>query len=273
MSNGPNQTRAKRRGPPRPTTARQSPAGLVISVLLHGGILAATVFTWSRMVEMSPESHAIPVELVVAQQTNVRAEAPPPDEKPVVDKAVMPEPQLPAFRDAEPAPIPPMPQIRIITPKTDLDQPDQPKSKKQIIQEADAVLNKILAQVKTPKNAKTSDRIIQGAGIQTQATADLADALKSQIYKCWSPPAGAPNANDLVVDFDLQLNPDGTVLGRPQLSGSSVSAMGNPYTRAAAEAANRAIYQCAPYKLPPARYSEWKQINPLQFDPREMMNQ
>ena len=42
-------------------------------------------------------------------------------------------------------------------------------------------------------------------------TADLADALKSQIYRCWSPPVGAPNANDLVVDFDLQLNPDGTV--------------------------------------------------------------
>jgi hypothetical protein len=246
---------------------------LVISVLLHGGILAATVFTWSRMVEMSPESHAIPVELVVAQQTNVRAEAPPPDEKPVVDKAVLPEPQLPAFRDAEPAPIPPMPQIKIITPKTDLNQPDQPKSKKQIIQEADAVLNKILAQAKTPKNAKTSDRIVQGAGIQTQATADLADAIKGQIRPCWHLTVmGAPDANDLVVDFDLRLNPDGTIMGQPQLSGNSASAMGNPYTRAAAEAASRAINQCMPYKLPAARYSEWRDIT-LRFDPREMMNQ
>jgi hypothetical protein len=278
MSNGQNQTRDRRpksgrRAPPRPTTAKQSPAGLVISVALHAGLLAATFYTWSRMVQMPPESHAIPVELVIAQQTNVRAEAPPPEEKPIVDKVAMPEPQLPAFLDAEPAPIPPIPQIRIIKPKTDLDQPDQPKSKKQMIQDADAVLNKILAQAKTPKDAKTSDRIIQGAGNQTLATADLVDAIKGQIYRCWSPPAGAPNASDLVVDFDLQLNPDGTVMGRPQLSGSSAAAMGNPYTRAAAEAASRAIYQCAPYKLPATRYSEWKEINPLRFDPREMMGQ
>jgi hypothetical protein len=226
------------------------------------------------MVELSQESHAVPVELVIAQQTNVRAEAPPPQEKPQQQQPVtMPEPQLPAFRDAEPAPLPPVPQIKIIQPKTAVDRPDQPKSKKQIVQDADAVLNKILAQAQTPKNAKTSDRVVQGAGNQSLATADLADALKSQIYHCWNPPTGAPNANDLVVDYDLQLNADGTVMGRPQLSGSSASAMGNPYTRAAAEAAMRAIYQCAPYKLPAQRYAQWKEINPLRFDPREMMGQ
>ena len=261
-----------RKGPPRPTTARQSPAGLVISFVLHGGFLTVTFLTWSRMVDPSAETHAIPVELIVAEQTNVRAEAPPPEEKPVA-KVALEEPQLPAFAAPEPAPIPPIPQIRILKPKTNLDQPDQPKTKKQMVADADAVLNKILAQAQTPKNAKASTRIVQGAGNQTLATADLVSALQSQIYKCWSPPVGAPNAADLVVDFDLQLNADGTVLGRPQLTGNSANAMANPYTRAAAEAANRAIYQCAPYKLPPARYSDWKQINPLRFDPRQMMNQ
>ena len=277
MSNGQSQTRDRRPisgRPPRPTTAKQSPAGLAISAALHAGLLAATILTWSRMVEMSQESHVVPVELVVEQQTNVRAEAPPPEpDKPVDKPEPMAEPQLPQFVNLEPAPLPPVPQIKILKPKPVVDRPDQPKSKKQIIQDADAVLNKILAQAKTPKNAKVSTRIIQGAGNQSLATTDLADALKSQIYKCWSPPIGAPNANDLVVDFDLQLNADGTVMGRPQLSGNSASAMGNPYTRAAAEAASRAIYQCAPYKLPAARYSDWKEINPLRFDPREMMGQ
>jgi hypothetical protein len=272
MSNGQSQTRAKRRGPPRPTTATQSPAGLVISVLLHAGLLAATFWTWNHMVALSPETHAVPVDLIIERQTNVRAEAPPPQpDKPVTQSVQMDEPKLPPFVDAEPAPLPPIPQIKIIKPKTNLDQPDQPMSKKQLAAAADAVLNKILAQAKTPKNAKTSDRIVQGAGNQSLATADLVDALKSQIDRCWSPPVGAPNAGDLVVDFNLQLNPDGTVMGRPQLSASSASAMGNPYTRAAAEAANRAIYQCAPYKLPAARYNDWKEINPLRFDPREMM--
>jgi type IV secretory pathway VirB10-like protein len=277
MSSGQSQTRIKRPSsgrPPRPTTAKQNPAGLVISLALHAGLLVATFLTWNRMVELSQETHAVPVELIVEQQTNVRAEAPPPQpDKPLTQTVQMDEPKLPQFVDAEPAPLPPIPQIKIIKPKVNLDQPDQPKSKKQILQDADAVLNKILAQAKTPKNAKTSDRIIQGAGNQSLATADLADALKSQIYRCWAPPVGAPNANDLVVDFDLQLNPDGTVMGRPQLSGSSASAMGNPYTRAAAEAASRAIYQCAPYNLPAKRYSDWREINPLRFDPRDMMGQ
>jgi hypothetical protein len=261
-----------RRGPPRPTTARQSPAGLVISVLLHAGLLAGTYFTWNRLVVMSPESHAVPVELVVAEQTNIRAEAPPEDQK-LPQKPTMEEPQLPDFIQAEPGPMPPVPQINIIKPKLDSDQTDQPKSKKQIVQDADAVLNKILAQAEVPKNAKAGPKIIQGQGNQSLATADLADALKSQIYKCWNPPVGAPNADDLVVDFDVQLNPDGTVANRPQLSGNTAAAMGNPYTRAAAEAASRAIYQCAPYNLPAKRYSEWHEINPLRFDPRDMMNQ
>ena len=278
MTVGQNQTRDRRpnsgrKAPPRPTTAKKNPAGLVISLGLHAGLLAITLLTWSRMVDLSQESHAVPVELVIEKQTNVRAEAPPQEDKPLEQKLSIDEPPLPKFVDAEPAPLPPVPQIKIIAPKTNLDQPDRPKSKKQIVQEADAVLNKILAQAKTPKNAKVSDRVVQGAGNQSLATADLADALKSQIYRCWSPPVGAPNANDLVVDFDLQLNPDGTVMGRPQLSASSAAAMGNPYTRAAAEAANRAIYQCAPYKLPAQRYSDWKQISPLRFDPREMMGQ
>jgi hypothetical protein len=244
----------------------------VISILLHAGLIAATYLTWNRMVEMSPESHAVPVELVVAQQTNIRAEAPPEDQK-LPQKPSMEEPQLPDFIQAEPAPLPPVPQINIIKPKIGSDQADQPKSKKQIVQDADAVLNKILAQAEVPKNAKAGPKIIQGQGNQSLATADLADALKSQIYRCWNPPVGAPNASDLVVDFDVQLNPDGTVANRPQLSGNTAAAMGNPYTRAAAEAASRAIYQCAPYNLPAKRYSEWHEINPLRFDPRDMMNQ
>lgn len=267
-------TRAQliRRGPPpRPTTARQSPAGLVISALFHAGLLAATYFTWSRMVDLSPESHAIPVELVVAEQTNIRAEAPPEESK-LPEKPVMVEPQLPAFRDVEPAPLPPVPQIVIQKP-TPVDQPNPPKTKKQIVADADAVLNKILAQAARPKNAVAGPKIIQGQGNQSLATADLADALKSQIYRCWHPTTvGAPNANDLVVDLEMQLNADGSVANRPQLSATTQAAMGNPYTRAAAEAAVRAVYECAPYNLPAKRYSDWRDIN-LRFDPREMMNQ
>jgi hypothetical protein len=115
---------------------------------------------------------------------------------------------------------------------------------------------------------------MKGIGAQDAATADLQTALASQIMACWNPPVGAPNADDLVVDFDLFLNRDGSVARPPQLTGDSPAQVArSSYTRAAAEAARRAIYTCAPYKLPANRYNDWQEINPFHFDPRQMMGQ
>jgi hypothetical protein len=75
------------------------------------------------------------------------------------------------------------------------------------------------------------------------------------------------------VDYDVSLNPDGTVARLQMTPETAVRAAGNGYTRAAAEAASRAIYECQPYKLPQDRYNLWHEINPLRFDPRQMMEQ
>ncbi|MGA7675846.1 MAG: hypothetical protein WCA78_12480, partial [Rhizomicrobium sp.] len=109
-----------------------------------------------------------------------------------------------------------------------------------------------------------------GFGAQTAMTMDLSDALRNQIAQCWSPPVGAPNINQLIVSFELFLNPDGSVSEPPRLATNSASAVANdPYALAAAEAARRAIYTCAPYRMPVNRYSQWRDIT-LIFDPRMM---
>ena len=151
----------------------------------------------------------------------------------------------------------------------------KPKKQKFDINNIAALLNKQTPGAVQRRNAKTGDRMTSKASAQQNAmTADLQDALRSQIAQCWSPPVGAPHAEDLVVDFDLFLNQDGSVAQPPQLTGdSAAAAASNPYTRAAAEAARRAIYECAPYKLPADRYSQWREINPFHFDPRQMMGQ
>lgn len=260
--------------PMRPTTERGPRAGVVLSLLLHAALIGATYFTWARMVDTSPESHAVPVDLItITEQTNVAAMAPPPPPEP--PKIEIPQPTIevppPQLMDVEPAPEPPMPDIKIKPePKKVVDTPKPPEPpKKQSSQDFAALLNKLTATPKMPPNAKVGPRVVQGIGAANAMTADLADALKSQIYQCWSPPVGAPNAADLVVDFDLALNPDGTAARAT----SDAMTSGNPYTRAAAEAARRAIYQCQPYRLPQDRYSQWREINPLRFDPRQMMNQ
>jgi hypothetical protein len=123
----------------------------------------------------------------------------------------------------------------------------------------------------TPAFAQSRVDATQG---NLQMTGDIQDALRSQIAQCWNPPIRAPKPEELVVDFDLLLNSDGSVARPPQLVGqSAVRAAGDRYTRAAADAARRAIYACAPFKLPADRYSQWREISPLHFDPRAMMGQ
>ena len=244
-----------------------------MSLLLHAALIGATYFTWSRMLDASPESHSVPVDLItITEKTNVAAMAPPPPPTPPKIEAPQPTaeaPPLPQFQQVEPAPEPPLPKFKIKPEKVEEPKKPAQPTQKQTSQDFAALLNKLAATPKTPPNAKVGPRVVQGIGDANAMTADLADALKSQIYHCWSPPVGAPNAADLVVDFDLALNPDGTA-GRVT---SDAMSSGNPYTRAAAEAARRAIFQCQPYKLPQDRYSQWREINPLRFDPRQMMNQ
>src|SRR6185312_1284809 len=108
--------------------------------------------------------------------------------------------------------------------------------KKEMQQDFNALLNKLTTPDKAVKNVKPGPRVIQGVGAGNLMTADIADALRSQIYRCWSPPTGAPDARDLVVDYDLSLNPDGTVAQLRPTTGSAMAIAGNAYTRAASEA-------------------------------------
>ena len=253
----------------RPTTARGPRFGVVGSVVFHGLIVAAALFTFHANYKTPDETHIVPVDLVtIADKTNVAAQSPtPPPEKMDMPASQAVQPLEPHLETAEPAPVPPTPQFKVAKDIPD-DQDNKPQTKKEQSQDFAALLNKLTTPDKPVKNAKAGPRAIQAVGAGNMMTADLVDALKSQIYRCWSPPTGAPNAADLVVDFALNLNPDGTV-GRLQL----LTLSGNSYTRAAAEAASRAIYQCQPYRLPQNRYEDWKEISRMRFDPRQLMEQ
>jgi hypothetical protein len=258
-----------------------SPAGLAGSALLHALIIASAFFTWQHTLKISDESPpVVPVELVtIAEKTNIKATVkPPPKIEPQEDKFATPppveaKPPPPLPKPEEPAPEPaprepvvkpePKPEPKVKPPPKA--KPEKPKTKKFDINNIEALLNKVApAQEKT--DAKAADRTIKGIGAQTAMTMDLVDALRNQIAQCWSPPAGAPHPEDLIVDFFVQLNPDGSVaMVTPRTQAR------NSYVRAAVESARRAIFTCQPYKLPADRYNQWREIDPLHFDPRQMM--
>ena len=255
---------------------------------LHLAIVLATLFTWSHRLDIADESApVVPVDLVtIAPKTNIIATAPPkpkiqPDVTPVqAPPPPVPQPVTPPQEDTEPPPVdtapseplikaPPPPPVPKQRPQAQ-PQPDKPKPAADSI---NALLNNVLATSSAPQNAKVSNHPTKGFGAQTAMTADLQDALRSQIRPCWSPQVGAPNAADLIVDFDISLNPDGSVAQAPQLTGQSASTVtSNAYTRAAADAARRAIMECAPYKLPANQYATWRAFT-FHFDPRQMMDQ
>jgi len=268
----------------QPTFAqrRDSTAGLIGAVMIHVGIIVATLFTFAHKLDIVDQSTPIvPVDLVtIGDKTNIKATITK-QQKDIADQeTVTPSPSVappaaaqPAEDKAEPAPSDTLKKTdALLKPQTKPTPPEQKKQKFDI-NNIMAMLDQNQPKAASP-NAKVGTRSVKGIGAQDAMTADLQTALSSQIMQCWSPPVGAPNANDLVVDFDLFLNQDGSVARPPQLTGNSASeAAHNPFTRAAAEAARRAIYTCAPYKLPANRYNIWQEINPFHFDPRQMMGQ
>jgi hypothetical protein len=257
-------------------TTEQGPRyGVVLAAAFHILIFSAALLTFQRNFDTPEDSNVVPVDLVtIADVTNVAAQAPPAPEQ-QMEKMDIPVPANepppdPVMQEVEPAPEPPMPKFEVQKEvKKPVEKPVPPK--KNPAQDFAALLNKLTAPEKPVKNAKPAERAIQGIGSGNAMTANIADALKSQIYRCWSPPMGAPDARDLVVDYALRLNQDGTVATLQLTPGTQVMAASNAYTRAAAEAASRAIYQCQPYRLPADRYNVWREINPLRFDPRQMM--
>lgn len=92
------------------------------------------------------------------------------------------------------------------------------------------------------------------------------DALRARIQACWTVPAGAAEAKDLVVQVRIQFRRDGSLQADPIL----INHASSPYFQVAAEAALRAVRRCAPYSfLPVAKYEAWKDVE-VTFDPREM---
>jgi hypothetical protein len=246
-----------------------------------------------KPVEAPPEPKPKPVEAPLEPKPKPVKAPPEPKPKPVESP---PEPKPKAVEappEPKPKPVetPPPPPPEIVKPKPEVKpssseakpveklklHPLAPKAeatqkKDQFdIDSVMALLDKRAPTSKSAPNARVANRNIKGFGPQDAMTMDLQDSLRSQIQQCWSPPVGAPHPEELVVEFELFLKPDGSVAQPPQLSVESQSAVSrDSYTRAAAEAARRAIYTCAPYKLPQDRFGQWQDIT-LTFDPRHMV--
>jgi len=114
----------------------------------------------------------------------------------------------------------------------------------------------------TQSNVKTS--------FANALTLSQEDALKAQIFGCWSLPLGLPYQENLLVRIKLRLKPDGTVVRSEILDHARMNKPGQGFYKVLAESALRAIRICQPLRVPPTSYDKWKDLQ-LNFDANEML--
>src|SRR6201747_130792 len=242
-----------------------------------------------RIAEAKPVDDA--VGKVSEKPPVVTDTAPPPqpkvEEKPVEKKPDPPKPVAEAKPKEEPKPIekkpdppkvdpiaealkkeekkpPPKPQVQAAAPP----QPSKPKAERTFDQTKIAAL---LDKRDPSRQAVTGDTMNSNAalglakGKSADNSATWGSLFKEQVLRCWKKPYGGIEATRGEAEFSIKLKKDGTLEAMP----AAQTAPGSPFQRVFQESGLRAIIECAPYRLPPAFFDEWKYFNPV-FDSRDL---
>ena len=120
---------------------------------------------------------------------------------------------------------------------------------------------------------KNDNKITQSSkknSFATGLTLSQEDALRAQIFGCWSLPLGLPFDENLLVRIKLQLKKDGTIMKSEILDHERMNRPDQKFYKVLAESALRAVRLCQPLKVPPTGYEKWKELQ-LNFNPTEML--
>jgi len=187
-----------------------------------------------------------------------------------------PEPPTPP-----PPPPPPAPSPKPEPPKVEPPKPEPPPRKPAPPDDKsfDAFLKNLAKRpeaqpTQTPTKAAPQQQAARpsaqpAAPLGPKLTTSEIDVVKQQIEQCWNPPSGAKQSHDLIVVISATVGPDGRVISAQIVS---TERMGDPFYRAAAESARRAVLNpsCSPLKLPPEKYEQWKDLT-LTFNPKDLL--
>jgi len=129
------------------------------------------------------------------------------------------------------------------------------------------------SKVETAETMRKSDKLTQSQDnnfIASGLTLSEEDALKAQIFGCWSIPLGLPYNENLLVRIKLKLKSDGTVIKSEILDHARMNTPGQGFYKVLAESALRAVRLCQPLRVPTTGYERWKDLQ-LNFDANEML--
>lgn len=226
-------------------------------------------------VPVAPEEKEKPVPESASQKPpKVDAQQPP-------DMSNQPEPEdavpLPPDpkeekkpEEKKPVKKPPVPKPR--------PQPPKPEEKKEEKSDPFASVLRNLAGEENPQapaneqpdvNSGETPAPGQMAPLGEKLTISEQDALRRQLESCWNVPIGARDAENLVIELRLFVNPDRTLRQASIVDQRRYNQ--DDFFRAAADSAMRAVRHpnCTPLALPPDKYKQWQSIV-VTFNPKEM---
>jgi outer membrane biosynthesis protein TonB len=200
----------------------------------------------------------------------------PPPPKPEPAPAPKPEP-----KPEQPKPEPPKPEPK----------PEPPKKQKTVTDELDSLLKSVEKKKPTPvdeidKMLKAAEKAKPSVPENKQATQTQAQAVRGSsshnpnepvsmtemdrirraVEEKWHVPAGAKDADKLVVYIKVSVLPDGTVTGAQVRAGDPMMML-NPFYQAAADSARRAVLAASPLPIPANKYDQFKDFE-LAFNPK-----
>ena len=268
----------------RPGMSREERIGLMVAIAAHIGLVAWLALAPSRSTFQPP-----PERMTVSLSEEVAPEATSPE--PLAQAAPETAPTLgEAAPEPEPLPevAPPVAAPRVIA--SPLPRPAPPVAKPTARPTAKPSAKPSAPDSRTRRRpdaltgasrvgsdflkgvpggeARSAAQNPPAARAGPQVTASLAQAISRALKPRWNAPQGA-EADQLVTVLTFDLNPDGSLAGRPKVvSQSGVTDANSAQKARHAEQAIRAVQLAAPYDLPAQYYSLWKHVASFRFDRR-----
>ena len=188
----------------------------------------------------------------------------------VLDKPAEPKPETPPppspepVAAAAPAPSKPVPKPHVRPPHTPTTLPTPPDLNSDF--DPDKIAS-LLSREPPPATGLTSDDLatlgVSTGGDTAKMTENELDALRAQVQKCWVLPTGWTDPAAGFGRHPLRPQP-----GRHRPRHPGRRSRGRPASTARSRADNaiRAVLRCGPYRLPPEKYDQWKEVQ-IRFTP------
>ncbi|MBL8630156.1 MAG: hypothetical protein JNM81_11035 [Rhodospirillaceae bacterium] len=259
--------------------------GIVLSLALHVGVVAATYVSLPFLRKDPPEQAPIILELVTIDDITAAPPKPVPVEEPKpAPKQPEPEPvKVADIAPPQPDQMPPPPDFKIKEepkpePKKPAPPPQKPKPpEKKKDQWADLQsLVKDLEKKETKKQNQQQAAVPQdqakviAPNISDKATMTELDAIRAHIEACWRIDPGKEGIDELSAEVRVYINRDGSV------QQAQIVDMGRYFADSAfrtfANSARNAVLSCGNIPFSPQRYDTFKDGIVFNFSPQGRVN-